>query len=495
MKSKFLLTIKIAALVLAVLATSSCSDLFTNPMKDKKTGQDLKLLLIDLNFFDTKFNFTFVDAETGNLINDKTIGVFFAGDDANNLVDYNGNKSASYTITDGRLALALDPNITVSQDNSVDFTIYVDVQDDSYDGYPVEVSYNTKGEYDIVVQLFKTGFGVKRADVSPTTEPFSVKYNGSLVLKSGDPVWNYTEHLSSDNGKTYYGIYKTYGTTSSGILSVDNFTEDSALYANWGIEGGYFASGAAGTFELTHKNKEVPANASLFKAYSATQRNDVDKCADGLNIKVSEKNSSAGTAKFSYKLVVDGEIVKSGKVGGSSMPFTVSTGVFYYPHDASPAKLYVDDDPQFTIEPHETTLSDFCGGTVNLTATPKTGLQPFKIITTFVCPDNVIGITPSISGRYKIKGSDDPWAEFAFTEGIATLNLVPGETYTMDAKMGEDTYTFDFPTDESKVSSVVGQALVDIAELEDLNVDFSTNSDGVTVIDVEVLFKDGNCPM
>ncbi|HKJ42316.1 MAG TPA: hypothetical protein VKA27_09475, partial [Sunxiuqinia sp.] len=102
---------------------------------------------------------------------------------------------------------------------------------------------------------------------------------------------------------------------------------------------------------------------------------------------------------------------------------------------------------------------------------------------------------PSISGRYRIKGSGNPWAEFAFSEGIATLNLVPGQTYSMDAKMGEDTYTFDFPTDASKVSTVVGQALVDIPELDDLNVDFRTNSDGQNVIDIEVVFKDGNCPM
>lgn len=496
MKNKFLLTLKVATILLsALLLTNSCSDMFNNPLKDKKTGEDLKLLLVDLNFFDTKFNFTFVDSETGNLIDDKTIGVFFTGDDANNLVDYNGNKAVSYVVTDGRLALALDPNITVSQDNPVDFSVYVDLQDGSYDGYPVEVSYSSKGEYDVVVQLFKTTSNLKKAVLNPGSEPFDVKYNGSVIQKTNDPVWSFTENISSSNGKTYYGIYKTYQTAAQGILSMDNFTADQSLYSNWGLEGGYFTASGSETFSLTNDDITVPANSVLFKAFSATQRNDVNKCADGLNIEVNQKDNLAGTAKFNYKLVIDNEVVKSGKIGGASMPFTVNTGVFYYPSDATSATLVIDDDPQFTIAPHETTLSDFCGGTVKVTATPKSGLTPYRIITTFVCPDNAIGITPSISGRYKIKGSDDPWAEFVFDEGIATLNLVPGETYTMDAKMGEDTYTFDFPTDESKVDGVVQQALQDIVELDDLNVDFSTNSDGVTVIDINVVFKDGNCPM
>ena len=496
MKNKFLLTIKVATILLGtIFLANSCGDLFTDPMKDKKTGEDLKLLLVDLNFFDTKFNFNFVNAETGNLIEDKTINVYFSGDDADNLVNYNGDKANMYTIADGRLALALDPNIAVSKDHPVDFTVFVDVEDASYDGYPVEVTYTTKGEYDIVVQLFRSGRTLKKAVMNPGSEPFDMKYNNSLILKDNDPMWSFTDYVSSSNGKTYYGIYKAYNTSSIGTLSIDHFTEDQNLYENWGIEGNYYLSGKTSQFTLTHDDVVVPANALLFKAYSATQRNDMKKCADGLDVEVNEKDNQSGTGKFNYKLVIGGETVKSGKIGVAAMPSTVNTGAFYYPESATSATMVIEDDPQFSIEPRETTISDFCGGTVIVTATPKSGLTPYKIITTFVCPDNSMGLTPSISGRYRIKGSDDPWAEFTFVEGIATLNLVPGETYTVDAKMGEDTYTFDFPTDESKVSTTVGQALVDIPELEDLNVDFTTDSDGKPVIDINVVFKDGNCPM
>ncbi|HKJ41674.1 MAG TPA: hypothetical protein VKA27_06235, partial [Sunxiuqinia sp.] len=389
MKNKILLTLKVATILLGTLVLSnSCSDMFSDPMKDKETGKDLKLLLVDLNFFDTKFNFTFVDADTGNLIDDRTIGVFFAGDGANNLVDYNGNKAPSYSVSDGRLALALDPNITVSQDNPVDFKVYVGVQDGSYAGYPVEVSYTSKGEYDIVVQLFKTGKQAKRAVMNPGAEPFDVKFNGSLIQKSGDPVWDYTGNVTTMNGKTYYSVYTAWsGVTSQGTLSVDNFTADESLYSNWGLEGIYVLSdGLSNEFELTNDDVTLPANTVVAQVFSATQRNDVNKCADGINVEVSGKDNLTGTAKFNYKLLVDGEVVKTGKIGVASMPSTVSTGAFYYPGDATSATLVIDDDPQFTIEPHETTLSDICGGTVRVTATPKSGLAPYKIITTFVCP-------------------------------------------------------------------------------------------------------------
>ena len=55
-------SVKVIAIILAALfVNNSCSNLFDNPLKDKDTDEEITLILLDLNFFDTKLNFYFVE--------------------------------------------------------------------------------------------------------------------------------------------------------------------------------------------------------------------------------------------------------------------------------------------------------------------------------------------------------------------------------------------------------------------------------------------------
>ena len=44
---------------------TGCQDLFTDPTKDKETGETVTLLLVDRNFIKTKFMVKLVDNATG----------------------------------------------------------------------------------------------------------------------------------------------------------------------------------------------------------------------------------------------------------------------------------------------------------------------------------------------------------------------------------------------------------------------------------------------
>ena len=61
--------IKISQLLSIVLMTivlfPACEDYFVNPLKDKDTGEDINLLIVDFNFFKTRMTYNITDAKTG----------------------------------------------------------------------------------------------------------------------------------------------------------------------------------------------------------------------------------------------------------------------------------------------------------------------------------------------------------------------------------------------------------------------------------------------
>ena len=63
--------------LLAIL--SGCSKYLDNPLKDRETGDDINLLLLDFNFFDTRISVKITDAKDGSLIN-APVTVRFSGE-------------------------------------------------------------------------------------------------------------------------------------------------------------------------------------------------------------------------------------------------------------------------------------------------------------------------------------------------------------------------------------------------------------------------------
>jgi len=493
MKRKVFNQIKVfALLVLTLFVTNSCNDLLNNPMKDKETGEDLTLLLLDFNFFETKFTFHFVDS-MGEYITDKNISVYLLGDDAANIVDYNGKKNDVYTPSKGRLGLAYDPNVRVTESDPVEFTVFVDVEDQSYEAIPVEVYFSEEGNYDVEVELFKTE-ELKSAVLSPGTEPFNVNFNNTLIKKNNDPVWKALSGVRYANGKSYYSVFRA-TLPPVGKLTSTNFTLNESLYKNWGLEGYYFISGDRKTkeFKLTNKEIEVKANTVSFKAYSATELKNVLRCTKGIFVNVHEKFNQTGTGNFKYKLLNGTDVVKTGRISFPSLPFTVNIGAFNYPASATSLKFKLEGDNQYTIETSEVNMTNFCGDTVKFVAKSKTGLVPYKIVISITCPGNVIGITPSMGGKFRVTGSQDPWTYFEFVQGTCTLLLNPGATYSVEGYLGDMTAEFDFPTDESKIDEAAEDLLESKKELEDIEYEFSETGNGKE-IKIHAIFKDGDCP-
>ena len=64
MKKKLNIQANIVSLLIStilLMSASSCEDLFNDPLKDKDTGEDITVLLLDRNFINTKLKIWFVD--------------------------------------------------------------------------------------------------------------------------------------------------------------------------------------------------------------------------------------------------------------------------------------------------------------------------------------------------------------------------------------------------------------------------------------------------
>ena len=478
-----------SAFLVLLLTTFGCKDLFNNPLVDKETGEDLTLLLLDMNIFKTKFTVHLVDQKTGSYVVDKDIKVLFSGDQVGKIVDFGGKTKTDFTTKSGRLDLALDPNYEFSESNPFFFRVNVLVEDRSYFAFPAEVTLTKTGEYDVVVNLIELSTN-KSLVLNPGSEPFDIKFNDAALGSD----WYYIDYGNAfgpynSNGKYYHGYFFPWPLSISGTLTATNFTEDLSLFENWGIEGSVWGQ------SYVEFSKGVQLNYSFNASdwYSVTKRNNQTKCVSGINIKVSEEFNQAGTARFNYSVWANNEKVHGGLIGGSVMPFTTNTGAFYHPTNASSVVVKISGDEQYNVEPSEITVSNFCGATVNFTAKAKSGLVPYQVVVTATCPGTPIGAAPSISGQYRLKGSTGQWTQFSFVGGTCTLKLKPGETYTVQGFMDNQTATFDLPTNESNINAVIQQTLREVEELKEMKVTFSDIPTGKQ-IKIDLIFKEGNCP-
>lgn len=541
MRIKFYISFKVVALLFAILfTTNSCSDIFDNPMKDKETGDDLTLLIIDPNVFDTKITVHLVDT-VGNNMDGIEVFVAFAGEKASNIVSTKGEKHEYFSTKDGALEVGIDPNIDISATNPFAFTVLVALKDRSWYAFPKDVELIQKGNVDIIVEMIPFNMvemnasnEFKSANLSPLApgnEPFNIKFADQLISSSnGWAISNLGSTYYSGKAQYYSYFYPT--ATKNGKLTSTDLSIDPKLIDNYGIIVSY--SGIKLWRGINFENEQAinytvytgPYRfVSLFgdNYYSGITRKNITKCEGGINIQVEEKYGQTGTAKFNYTLSIKKrdysasddsyrtEKVLEGKIGSSSMPYTVNTGTFYYPNNLSDAlaaifydkydenklTLTLTGDGQYDLEPSQFEISNFCGQTYTVKAVPKSGLKPYKIIASFSCINNPVGVAPTISGKYREQGTTEPWTYFNFSGGSAILQLKPGKSYSIEGNLSGQTGKFDFPTDPAKVGAVLAQAKKEIEELETINYKFTEQTTGAfigTQIKIDVVFKDGECP-
>ncbi|HKK81912.1 MAG TPA: hypothetical protein VJ909_06675, partial [Prolixibacteraceae bacterium] len=448
--------------LLVSLLLSGCDDLLNNPIQDKETGEDITLLLIDPNVFDTRLSIHVTNYNTGEYIKNKEIFFSFSGDDAQYIVDAGGTHRPFLKTNTGKVEVFVDPNAEISKENPIELTLFSDAAEEDLFAYPVEVAYTRDGHYNIIISMFSPAAG------STEDAPFELLID-NVPINEYYPNWDVINKTMQQNGKTYYSIYRGNQPDQSTITST---THESSI-SNWGFEGYHVnINEEQFIFDLTQQPVSIPENTLQFKAFLASENTNYEECKDGLNIDISEANGLNATGNFNYEIIADNNVIKEGKLGIPEMPIIVNTGSFFYPKGTENYTLNIHNDNQYNLSPGSFNMKQVCGQTFKIEAASKEKLEAYKVIMSFYCKNSTIGIAPSASGEFNLKNDEQKSTSFSFNEGVATLQLLPDEIYSINATIAGTEMTFDFPTNQEKISKVIAEAAYNKDEIENIDYTF-----------------------
>jgi len=505
----------LAFLFATLLVSNSCSDLLNNPLQDKETGENVALLLLDLDVFDTKIFVHLIDEETGGYVTE-SLNVYFEGEDVDKLVDVQGNKNTVFTVSSGILEIALDPNFNPTQENPLDFFVTAESDEVKWFSFPEEVSITENGQYNINVYMqyvdaddddvedveedFElSAFSpfspqLKSASTISNTPPFTASIKG---FKKGKKK-TYSPAIVSGATEYYFYIYNSPSATVSPSLSITTaFRGDAQLYNDWGYNGSYKNGNSRVTIPsstFARSGQYTNVNSVRFK-FGAKRTNFV-KCSNGLRVNIKESSASKGSSEFDYVLKTKGGVIlKRGKVAGSFSSlnnYTISTTIspIYYPNNDQEVVLELSTFGTYTLDKQSVEFGTPCGQVAAFVATPKPNLQEYVITTTLSCQSGGVGAAPSMRGTVAGPGLEGK-TPFNFSGGTVSLYLMPNSDYTIEGTYADVTASFNLTTktDQASINSVIQSSKNAFPELYDLTIKRTGNK-----IEIGVIFTTADCP-
>lgn len=469
MKYKAIAVIAILFLGLGIIA---CKDMFKNPLNDKNTGDKITLLLLDRNFVSTRLSIRLENTSGQQIEDNVPVDVRFSGSDASNLITFGGEKQTTYTTSAGFVEVGYDPNQTINEQNPLELTIVASSA--NYVSAPMFVSYTSEGIKDIVIKVYPKS-KLKSANLIAYDEPFDINFNGQVQ----SPDLQFMADVSSSLTGTAWDYRNMYVTKKSGALLCNNL-KDNVAYTDFGI---FYYKLTGGTSLMPPASPVKTANLlSNDYVYSTVLKSGISKCTKGLNIHVSSNGGASGTAVFGYLITFSNGKTMSGKIS-CSFPCDNVIEPIYYPTSNPAVKVELFGDSQYDVS-QEVTLSSPCEAMASFTATPKSGMKTFKLITRYSCPNSLVGMGLSIIGEFRKKGSTDSWTSFKFIEGICMLQLVPNLDYDFRVNIDSEYYSYSLPTDPDKVKTYAQDHTNDDFRFRNLSVD-STDSGVSITADVE----------
>ncbi|MEA1877481.1 MAG: hypothetical protein U9N86_11510 [Bacteroidota bacterium] len=426
----------IAASLIFFISLGGCN-YFSNPLIDEETGESIKLLVVDLNFINTRLALHLQDMETRESVSSEEIEIFFIGDDADNVITFSGTKPEKFTTGSGFLEVGIDPNIPVSKENPIELTVVA--VGENYVSAPLALTYTTEGSKNVIIELIN--IGTKSGSTGAYSEPYDIKFGGVLNSDQLD----FKGDISTTSTGTDYEYINLYRTKSSGTLICENIS-DPLVYDDFGV---YYVGLLSGQSLVP---PAVPTkNVALGTpdmVYSVVKRTGIEKCGDGLTIKILESESNEGSGSFSYLITYSDETTDEGIVSGT-FPIELLIDNIYYPSSNPAVSVEVFEDAQYDISA-PVSLNSPCGTEANFTATIKSNLKTYKYIIRYTCPDNPIAIALSIRGEFRKAETTGDWTAFEFVEGISELQLEADEEYDFRINIDGESYEYSLPTDPDK---------------------------------------------
>lgn len=447
--------IKLGLVLTAAVSLTSCNIDFNGIGKDDE-GNDIPLLLLDLPACDVHYTFAAINAEDGTPLT----GAFTAriipnpqeaGGLANPdqiLVTDAMKVSLQHDFTRS-LELSLNPNIKVSQDNPVGFTIVAEGPFLNYVGIPVYVRNTEKGKREVALELLNLnqiyagdmGNGLlKKLDKKGVNPDVSLSGASTNALKFLNRIMG--------NGYVIQGLYSA---SSSGTVTA-NCTNPA--FSDYGI--------VLLTDDLSGapRRSAIVVNGQIFFV--------VKRPANILNGKIAFDVYSATKASTSFKYSVETSIGTFTGVFRNTVPFTKQYIEQLFAFSTSKgAVLTLTPSADFSMVGSQ--VRDITDITVNgggvadpaYEVSKQANLVQYKIKLIGTCAtDRKISMAPSKSFSYRKTGTTE-WLRGEMVAGQATLLLENGADYDFGVYFDGQLYQYPFTTTRENIQNVLSNQYVE----------------------------------
>lgn len=538
-------SIKITSIFILTLFMLGCSDYLENPLKDKETGNDINLLVLDFNFFDTRLTFKMLDAETGTPIEEPAT-ISFTGENSNDIVNYSGEKNQNYNTTQGQLELTVDPNVAVSETSPLQFAVHIEAP--GYNTFSKGFQIRKEGKKTIELQLSKVSdedetdlngdvdfgdgdtsivfFAVPEHNLKSAMvedKPYQINYKISIsdFLKFKDSNGDYLFNSSSEVITAYNAdpdnfmilSINSYSDYKPGVDVIDNGAgAQSVLFQKLetgrltkmlvtgrtvtDLNGGKITStttytGAVtpaifGFAEFGEESWNIIGTATEYSTlnfnYTVVKASDETLCETGSSITF----QSDVISSFSIDADVfdaEGTLINTMSFKGS---FPETFTVENTPEKAV-TMVFRNNNSSFQEIP-PLAIENFCSGNYNVNVAAKPGYQEYQIVLKAVCPDNpTVAIAPTYSAEMKVKGSSEPWQGVDMNGGVTDMMGLPNQEYELRLLWQNDweysTYFTEFDASGNYLHNTPADAEISSKKL----------ADGRVQINVEQVFKQNVC--
>ena len=512
----------ILVLGISLFVANSCD----NPLVDEETGEDIALLIVDPDVFDTKLALHLQD-EQGNYLMGTDLMVGFMGGDAEQIIGIDGKRQQFFETTNGILQVAVDPAYQVSKTNPLELTIYAADNTSRWISIPYDVYLVREGNTDIIIRLNEM-MNEKSANISPNShfgEPFDITVNGEPFDKIATPRYAQNQY---ENGIFRYGMY-TFPRPGNVQGSITYNFECSEFPAANSIDG-YGVRCLNGPFSSTNCTNEQPyQNTGYLTIYEKAQYSletsgdplgnsvghvlcetfanmvvtgykgaELETCLEGLNIELEMANGASVNEKFNYKLYFNQNnedvMLCEGLIGGEGSPSVTNTGRLIYPKSVSELKLVVENTDRYEFTPSQVSIStaDLCDKTIKVTATPADALKPYRIMAELrKADDPEYKMSPSAIGLYSEMGTSQSNFFYMFA-GNSDVGLKSKTDYIFMVLANNEFLYFNISTDPSSRKNVIETNLQRHTDLEKLDINYSDiqiNNMPVTQIRVDATYS------
>jgi hypothetical protein len=512
---------------------------------DPATGEKKSLIMISPDYLKTTIQVRLRDADTKAFLKNEMVVKVYSN---KKVIDFGGRYKNEFTVKNGILNFAIDPNEDISTASPLILRVMSSVPGEmnvnsAYIPALSSLTMTSPGSKVLLLQQNKlvTSAPQSFSGIKPLTFssiPFYISIDGNkMKFWDGSPFkvldmispWEYIfrkePNLYDVSYIDYFSQLKSSSTRTYKINynpGVDSILTDYSITFDYLFKyytvfksgrtkaRGYFFNSDNIDSKIDGFNGDIkrsPEENSLFRINVKMYTNDIGSCPSGYSFAFSGLGNSGTEVEYA---------LSRKNVNGESFPTNSGILKLNGIKSAAPSDVTEQDitfgklsntvtfspNPEYTVEPQTMDLGDStsCGKTFNFKLTPKAGLTKYKIILKAGCSGKSISILPNLTSLYKLLETQaagivgSPLYGVDFVGGTTTLYLTPTGKYSFEGEYNGKNFNFNLSTNLNDLAGMRTSTLAANPDIKDISYEQGITADGNKMITINLNFSEKSCP-